>query len=131
MDATTIVAVAGILGTLAAAAISPAITARFDSANEHRARLRDARTTLSPARKPEGWETLDARIYLLASRELQSAWRESIDALERLERYVFEESGIGPDPLPNHLHDDVPVVVAARAGIRRVFELTRAAAEKG
>ena len=87
-------AVAGILGTLAGAAVSPMITARLGSANEHRSRLRDARTTLyvdinvatsaaerfvnavtnsdrrrelSPARRPEGWETLDARIYLLAS----------------------------------------------------------------
>jgi len=140
------------------AAIGPIITARLASANEHRARLRDARTTLyvdinvatsaaerfinavtnsdrrrelSRARKPEGWETLDARIYLLAPDELRSAWRESIEAMERLEWHVFEESGIGPDPLLGYLEEGAPLVVAARTGIRRVFELTRAAAEQG
>jgi hypothetical protein len=158
VDATIIIAVAGIFDTLAGAAISPIVTARLASANEHRARLRDARTTLyvdinvptsaaerfvnavtnsdrrwelSRARTPEGWETLDARIYLLASDELRSAWRESIEAMDRLEWHVFEESGIGPDPLLGYFEDDVPVVMAARAGIRRVFELTRAAAEHG
>jgi hypothetical protein len=158
VDATTIIAVAGILGTLAGAAISPMITARLDSANEHRARLRDARTTLyvdinvatsvaerfvnaltnsdrrwelSRPSKPEGWQTLDARIYLLASDELRSAWRESIAAMERLQWHVFEESGTVPDLLVGYLEEDAPMVVAARAGIRRIFELTRTAAERG
>ena len=39
--------------------------------------------------------------------------------MERLQRHVFEESGIGPDPLMGYLDDDVPVVVAARAGVQR------------
>ncbi|WP_432837852.1 hypothetical protein [Dactylosporangium sp. CA-092794] len=158
MNATSIVAVAGILGTLVGAVIGPMITASLSSRNEHRARLRDARATLyidinvatSAAerfvnaatdadrrrelrrpRKPEGWETLDARVYLLASLELRDAWQESIKALDRLEWHIFEESGIGADPLTGHLTDDMAIVVAARSRTRRVFELTRAATEDG
>ncbi|MFI5910385.1 hypothetical protein [Dactylosporangium sp. NPDC051541] len=158
MNATSIVAVAGILGTLVGAVIGPMVTASLNSRNEHRARLRDARTTLcidinvatsaaerfvnavtDPDRrrelhrpgKPEGWETLDARVYLLAPLELRDAWQESINSMNRLERHVFDEDGIGPDRLTGRLDNDAPIIKTARDCLQRVFHLTRAAAEHG
>jgi hypothetical protein len=158
VNATTIVAVAGIVGTLTGAAIGPIVTARLASSNEHRARLRDARTTLyvdiniatsaaerfldsvtdsgrrrvpSRPRKPDGWETLDARIYLLTSDELRTAWRKSIKSVERLEWHVFEENGLGPIAETGWIEDDDPLVAAARSSIGRVFALTRVAAGQG
>jgi len=91
----------------------------------------DRRRELVRAGKPEGWETLDARIYLLASDSLQTAWRESIAAMDRLDWHIFEAGGIGPDRFTGYIEPDEPLVLAARSALTRVFQLTREGAEQG
>jgi hypothetical protein len=51
--------------------------------------------------------------------------------MDRLEWRLFDDGGLGPDRSTGYLEPDEPLVLAARSALARVFQLTRAGAEKG
>ncbi|MFB9179353.1 hypothetical protein ACFFX1_14540 [Dactylosporangium sucinum] len=153
MTSTIVVAIAGIVGTLAGTVVGPYATARFSERREHQARLRDARMALyldinTSARSvakhldfvidlqaagelrqiptQPGWATLDARIELLATDEVKEAFHSMHHAHGLVTRKLQEVSS----KPATKLEPGDPSVVAARSAVKRMYELTRAAVEQ-